>query len=114
MSDKITEGEIRTLLLDSFQECRYHAPHSILTEILEMCFAVGYTTHDRSGVGMDRFGAYDKVEAEKWEAIHQHDIRLPCYVEHGCALLIDPINILELIKAKLGSTMVMGDSGKTV
>lgn len=68
---------------------------------VERCAKDGYTTWDTSMVP-EVDGKYDPVEAEKWEKAHGHDIRLKCYPEFGCQLLIDPEDLLTEIAKEMG------------
>jgi hypothetical protein len=29
-----------------------------------------------------------------WEAVHGHDVRMKCYAEYGCQLLLDPVDAI--------------------
>lgn len=71
-----------------------------LRKAVEICAPNGYTTWDTSMVPMID-GHYDEAEAKKWELAHGHDIRLKCYPEYGCQLLIDPEDLLTEIAKEL-------------
>lgn len=71
-----------------------------LRAVVELCSRDGYTTWDKSMVPMID-GVYDKAEAKKWEIAHGHDIRLSCYREFGCQLLLDPEDIIQAIEKEL-------------
>ena len=60
-----------------------------------------YYEHDIKNVTMVD-GVYNKEQAEAWEKVHGHDIRLNCYPEFGCQLLIDPEDLLLTLIEQLG------------
>ena len=60
-----------------------------------------YLEHDIKNVAKVD-GVYDKEQAEAWEKVHGHDIRLNCYPEFGCQLLIDPEDLFLAIEKELG------------
>lgn len=80
----------------------YLAPYlafSALRAVVELCKP--YCEHNIKNVTKVN-GVYDKEQAEAWEKVHGHDIRLNCYPEFGCQLLIDPEDLLLAIKKELG------------
>jgi hypothetical protein len=69
-----------------------------LARVRELCYLDGYTTWDDSMVfALNGFGAHNSEELKKWEAMHGHDIRLKCYAEFGCQLLVDPEDIIRAL-----------------
>ena len=71
-----------------------------LRAVVELCSSDGYMTWDKSMVSKID-GVYDKAEAKKWEEIHGHDIRLKCYAENECQLLLDPQTIIQAIEKEM-------------
>lgn len=82
-------------------ECDELSIAKALRVAVEMCSVNGYTTWDKSMVPLID-GKYDEKETNQWEIIHGHDIRLKCYPEFGCQLLIDPEDLLTEIAKELG------------
>lgn len=83
------------------QEARRHFQSQLsawqtLKAVLEKCFVNGYMTWDRDKVPLVN-GKYEEEATKKWEAEHGHDIRLKCYPEFGCQLLLDPQELVDLI-----------------
>lgn len=74
---------------------------SALQAVLAMCSRNGYTTWDRNKVVPLIDGKYNVEGSKNWEAAHGHDIRLKCYPEFGCQLLLDPSNVREAIEGEL-------------
>jgi hypothetical protein len=69
-----------------------------IAKVRELCSQDGYTTWDDSMVfAPNGFGAHNSEELKKWEAAHGHDIRLKCYAEFGCQLLVDPEEIIRAL-----------------
>jgi hypothetical protein len=69
-----------------------------LARVRELCYREGYITWDDSMVfALNGFGAHNSEELKKWEAMHGHDIRLKCYAEFGCQLLVDPFDIIRAL-----------------
>jgi hypothetical protein len=80
--------------------CKKHwdEANAKLARVRELCYREGYTTWDDSMVfALNGFGAHNPEELKKWEAMHGHDIRLKCYAEFGCQLLVDPEDIIRAL-----------------
>jgi hypothetical protein len=75
--------------------------YKALRAVVELCIEGGYMPFDKSMLTSTDGISWDKVEVAKWEEVHGHDIRLKCYPEFGCQLLIDPRDILEAIEEEL-------------
>lgn len=93
-----------TLAVDVLELSEYTSEETkalrALRTVIEKCAPNGYTTWDTSMVPMVD-GKFDPTETEKWEKAHGHDIRLKCFPEFGCQLLIDPEDLLTDIKKEL-------------
>jgi len=40
---------------------------------------------------------YDKDALVRWESVHGHDVRLKCFPEFGCQLLLDPEDVIDAL-----------------
>jgi hypothetical protein len=91
----ITKVEYEKMIQDEIELATANAK---LAKVRELCYRDGYTTWDDSMVfALNGFGAHNSEELKKWEAMHGHDIRLKCYAEFGCQLLVDPFDIIRAL-----------------
>ena len=102
MSDELTEKILaieasfdRIMLIKDYEIEQLNLK---IAKVLEMCYQDGYTTWDDSMVPRNKGRGYERGEAlEKWERAHGHDVRLKCYAEYGCQLLVDPLYVIEAL-----------------
>lgn len=72
--------------------------NAALDKVRTLCSQNGYTTYDQEKHLGPPPWKHDDPAVQAWEKAHGHDVRLECYPEYGCLLLIDPYDVIAAIE----------------